>query len=288
MTMKAAALILCLLSGFQTLGQGLPVYNHFYLNRFLYNPAFAASPGGITLSALSRVQWVNSSSSVSNSVLTAQVPAGEKVGLALIASNDQQGVLSSVSACMAFSYKVRLTGNQNLRFGLSAGGHKRSIDNEELDVTHYDDLSIATIENSSIEMIGSFGAAYENAGFTLGFSLPGLDLSSREGNGAKMFKNYLLSAGFKTKSQISLEPQLVFVSEAGVTNRLEGMVTCFFNDAVWAGGIYRIDYGHALYGGLNVGKSLKIGYAFETGEASVARSFNSTHEFLIAYKFKKR
>ncbi|KXK31409.1 MAG: membrane protein [Bacteroidetes bacterium OLB12] len=106
---KAIYLItICIAASFSLKAQQNLVYNHYFLNPYLYNPSYIAASGYSELLMNYRKQWAQFNGAPTTATLNLQLPLNHKMGLGLNLYNDQAGVLQTNSAMASFAYQVYL------------------------------------------------------------------------------------------------------------------------------------------------------------------------------------
>lgn len=107
-----------------------PSFSQFYANRIYLNPAFTGLEAGLTVAAVSRMQWLNVDSGFRTYgfSLEMQEPAvNSAFGLSLY--QDQQGLaqLNTTSIGLAYAYTLAMK-NHNVHFGMQARWVQKSVD----------------------------------------------------------------------------------------------------------------------------------------------------------------
>ncbi|HMG88876.1 MAG TPA: PorP/SprF family type IX secretion system membrane protein, partial [Chryseolinea sp.] len=122
--------------------QNYPVYNSFFVNPYLYNPAEALTEY-TTIYALHRQQWMNVEGSPVTSAITFTTLLNEsRAGLGGKITSYERGLLSTTDVSISYAYGIP-TGQKNwLFFGLSGGAISNTIDLNK--VSDPNDPAIAT------------------------------------------------------------------------------------------------------------------------------------------------
>ena len=102
-------------------GQQDPSFTMYNLNMNIINPAYAGANDGLELTTLIRGQWVGIKDAPTTQTLSIASPVGKNVGLGLSIVNDQVFVANETDVYVDFSYKLKLSENNNLFLGLKAG-----------------------------------------------------------------------------------------------------------------------------------------------------------------------
>lgn len=279
-----------------TLAQQNLVYNHYFLNPFLYNPSFVAPNGYMELDLNYRKQWAGFTGAPTTGTINFHLPINYKMGIALTGIQDEAGVLRTTTGLLSFGYAIYIGHSvqsaHKIGFGLSAGYTSSSVKLDE--ASNPGDPALLNNTTSSID--GQFGLHYQFKGLRLGFAIP------------KLFKSYVVSSeGFNTPEiqqiqstlssigyvfnftpRVSFEPIVLFRTEEGVDSQLEGTGVLRIDNLLWVGGSYRQDYGAAAFFGFNLKERVKVGYAYEFATDQVSGFGNGSHEIQLAIRLGKK
>lgn len=277
------------------LAQDYPIYNQYFNNPYLINPAFVGNSGYLEVGATHRRQWLGWEDAPVSTVLTLQIPTKKAVNIGFSASSESTAFLKRSSILATFGYKVKLGDDHSLRFGLSGGVGNYFLDPTVLDYGNSDDPAVVTMLGSKYFFDGQFGVAYTLKGLKLGFALPRLFDSKvfekanlKDVRYAQLQYN-LFSGSYKISipySGISFEPSVIYRMGESITQKWEGLGTIYFKDLVWIGGSYRQKFGPAFFGGLTI-KNFKVGYAYEIPTSAVAQYSSGSHELQLSIRFGK-
>ena len=264
-------------------------YNHAYYSPLIYNPALAGDQGEIKIIALSSRQWVGSENAVSSTMITGGLPLAKHLAIGARLSSDKVGLINNTAASMILAYHLRLSAESNLSFGLSTGAAKTALGTSDLNAADGDDQLLGSIGLNETGFQGGFGLSYRNKRLDLGISSPSL-ISKKSTVSRFLLKNgkqFILSGGYKFPvGQVLLAPRAIFRTQNEFQGKLETMMTFYLKESFWLGGLYRFSYGPAFYGGFNIGKSFKVGYAYALGPGSATAVVNGTHEIFLSYDLK--
>src|SRR5690349_14795467 len=149
------------------------VYNHYFLNPFLYNPSYIAPNGYTELYLNFRKQWAGVDGAPTTGTLNLMLPINYKMGVGLTAYQDDVGVLRTTTALLSYGYQVYLGKNTNtihkLAFGVSVGMTFSYIPLNKVKNENTNDNSLS---NSTSSMDGQAGIHYQLKNFRLSFALP--------------------------------------------------------------------------------------------------------------------
>jgi len=289
--------------------QNYPVYNNFFVNPFLYNPAEALTEY-TTIYAVHRQQWMNVEGSPVTSALTFTTLLNEsRAGLGGKITSYRRGLLNTTDFSLTYAYGIP-TGQKNwLFFGLSGGAISNSIDLTK--VSDPNDPAIATYLANNIQPAASFGMLYRSgSGINIGVSLPQLfpsvfnsdasfseltvsptdnvfftiyykrkvesRIASRNKGGLKQ----------KVKTQEAIAPLEFYLnykySKYG-NSQFEFLAKLNLTQNFWLGGSYRLPYGFSGNLGINV-QRFTFGYSYEPGNQPADGFSQGTHEVILGLK----
>ena len=152
--------------------QELPiVYNQFFMNPYVYNPAYAGVEGHAVVFATYKNQWagINGAPSVYNANF--HIPLKGGLAFGAMASSRQAGPYNLSSGKVSAGYLISIDREHFFRFGMSLGAGSNTLNLNEVEPN---DLTFNTLVPNSAFMIGDVGVAYHFGHFNVGISLPKL------------------------------------------------------------------------------------------------------------------
>jgi type IX secretion system PorP/SprF family membrane protein len=293
----------------QLRAQNYPVYNSFYVNPYLYNPAEALTDY-TQIYALHRQQWLDVEGAPVLSTLTFTTLLNEsRAGIGGKVTSYKRGLLNTTDISISYAYGIP-TGQKNwLFFGLSGGAISNNIDLNK--VTDPSDPAIANYLANNFQPAASFGMLYRSGGgLNLGVSLPQLFPSTFNADASfsnltvSPLDNVFVTIYFKRK----VEGKIVSRNRGGVRRKVRtddaiAPLELYFNykyskygnsqfelltkvnlsQNFWIGGSYRLPYGFTG----NVGFSTQrfvFGYSYEPGNQPQTGFSQGTHEVILGVK----
>jgi type IX secretion system PorP/SprF family membrane protein len=303
----SAAILFVLLNG-QLYAQNYPVYNAYFVNPYLYNPA-AAGTSQAFLFLHYRQQWVNVEGApqlyaLSYNTLIDQSRAGYGIKI----SSYKRGLFNTTDLSLSYAYSIPLSQNNYLSFGLSAGAISNTVDFKK--ATNPNDPALTAEAANNLQPAANFGILLQSSsGLNFGIALPQLfspafATASFNGTGVSPFDNIIGTLGYKKvvesklvrkkvkgakktiKSGGGVAPlELYFTykyAQAG-NNQFEALGKLNLSDNFWVAAGYRQDYGLLAHTGLNVNKFM-IGYSFELANQPEAGFSSGSHEIFLGFK----
>jgi len=289
--------------------QNYPVYNSFFVNPYLYNPAEALTEY-TTIYALHRQQWMNVEGSPVTSAITFTTLLNEsRAGLGGKITSYERGLLSTTDVSISYAYGIP-TGQKNwLFFGLSGGAISNTIDLDK--VSDPNDPAIATYLARNIQPTASFGMLYRSgSGLNIGLSLPQLfpsvfnSTASFDQLTVSPTDNVFFTIYYKRK----VESKIVSRNKGGLKQKVKTQeaiapLEFYFNykyskfgnsqfellaklnltQNFWLGGSYRLPYGFTGNLGINV-QRFTFGYSYEPGNQPQDGFSQGSHEVILGLK----
>jgi type IX secretion system PorP/SprF family membrane protein len=301
--------------GAPTFAQNYAVYNSFYVNPYLYNPAEAATEFTYVY-ATHRQQWMGIEgapmlSSISFNTLLDETRAG--VGAKI--TNYKRGLLSTTDVTLTYAYGIPVSQKNYLFFGLSGGLVSNTIDMAK--VSDPDDPVIAEYLANNMQPIANFGMLFRSSsGLNLGVSLPQLftpkfnSTSSFSSTAVSPFDNIFVTAYYRRKvegkivsrrkggmrsrvktkeSNAPLEFYVNYKYAAVGTSQFEFLGKFNVSQNLWIGGSYKLPYGFTANLGINI-ERFTFGYSYEPNSQPEAGFSKGTHDVIIGLRIgeKKR
>ena len=290
------------------------VYNHFYDNPYVFNPAEVGTSGYTSVSLNHRSQWTGIEGAPKISTLTFQTPFSYKrAAIGAYINTFDRGLFTTTDAWGTFGYTSYLTKTTTMHFGISAGITSTSLDLNEIDDPN--DPILGDFLNNNMQVIGNVGFKLQaGSGLNFGISLPQLlqknllnsqDFSSYRFSPLdevnimlyyrKRFDKKIVNKKRRgVRGRVSVEDyyaplQLyLFYKYSGlVDDRIEFLATLNLGEHLWVGGAFRINYGPTGLFGIK-GKSFRLGYAYEPANDFVSGFTNGTHELQLQINIGKK
>lgn len=295
-SMRKIHLLILVLCSFPGFAQQPIVFNQFYMNPYLYNPAYAGVEGHSVFYGLYQQQWsgINGAPTTMHGSFHAPLPGG--IGIGFSGYNiEQGGLLSTTAGKASVSYLLTLDLKHNIRFGLSVGGGSQMLDYGDIDDPF--DPAFANIADNSAFGLADFGLTYHAGHFNFGFSIPNLisydkfmDNDSSNPIRIKPLDNLMLQTYFRghLSDNIAIEPHLVYRYNNYGTSQLEGTLLLHLFHVIWVSGTYREDMNIVGTAGVKLKGRFGLGYSYETGNLNIMNDLGPSHEIHLGIHLGKR
>ena len=289
------------------------LYTQYIFSQLAVNPAYAGNNTDLSLTTLSRKQWIGldgSPTSVSlfadglifgrnqkkdlNSPKNNGFPLFSKnkqLGLGLILFNDMVGVNNTFQASLAYSYKIKFSSYTRLSLGLQIGVLNFSQSFDKLNNINQSDEVFQENVNLIRFNIGS-GVFFETEHYFVGLSSPSFirnSLDSKNSKGEVQLRQYFLSSGylFYLHPLYKLKPTIMMRYTEQLPVQFDLNIHLIFNDRIWTGLSYRYKNSINIYSKLIIFQSFSIGLAYDIPFGEIRRTNIGSAEILLSYVFQQ-
>lgn len=288
------------------LAQQVPLYSHYYYNRFLYNPALAGNQDYGQLLLINRNQWNNIPGAPKTTAMTLDGPMKNRnVGLGLAVYRDQAGEFNITGAQAAYRYGLRLNADQTINFGLSLGVLDNRIDFFETEGADQMDPVMADSYQNATGFDANIGVNYTWKTLNVGVTVPQIiagDLAYESLlNKATLNRNdyaYGLARHFighvsydwvLPNADWSIEPIAMVRVTPGAPLQYDINARVSYMKKYWLGAMYRSAYAATISAGLKVANQIVAGYAYDlalhNNDIDLKSYTRGAHEVMVGYQF---
>lgn len=260
-----------------------PLYSQYFNNPMLINPAFAGSNDRLYAGVAYRSQWAGvEGGPVTFNFNSHLALVDNKVGVGVIAVQDQLGDIKNTQLGGTFAYKIKLT-NSTFSFGMQAGVTRYATDPNAVKLLNPNDPAFYQFTETKFNT--GVGVLLQNERYTLSLSVPRMLASnvSQGGQSIQVYSQnfYLFGAyTFYVNERIQFRPSTLLRATAGTPISADVNANFIFNKVYTAGVFTRKlnSYGLLLQ---MVMKNYRFGYVFELPGKGSALNF-TTHEISLA------
>lgn len=265
------------------------VYNQFFMNPYMYNPAYAGVEGHAAIFVMYRDQWTNVEGAPQISHASFHVPLKGGIAVGGAAFNISQGLLTTSAAKASASYLLNIDRTHFLRFGMSLGAGINSVNITEFDSPG--DPAFNNFLDQSTFFIGDVGVAYHFGHFNVGVSLPNLfsynPITQKEVADIKFSPtdNLLFKMNYRghVSDDFAFEPHIIYRYSSVIPHQFEGVMIAHLYHIVWVGSSYRQDAGIIGLAGAKIKEKFAVGFAYELGNSNISSQLGPTLEVNLGY-----
>ena len=275
-------------------------YTQYVYNTLAINPAYAGSRGVFSINALHRSQWVGLDGAPTTQTLNFNTPLSERVGIGLSIVNDEIGNGTNQDTYFdgTFSYKIPVSYNANLSFGLKVGGQLLSIDFNKL--RNFD--AIGTLDappNIDNRFEPNFGAGvyYSTDKFYLGLSIPNLletEHFDTSGQGSTLLaserRNFYLIAGFVKDfgPDWKFKPAVLLKAVEGAPLQEDLSASFLYQEKLSFGAAYRWSVAWSALVGYQITDQFLVGLAYDRETTELGNSAFNDGSFEVFLRYEIR
>jgi type IX secretion system PorP/SprF family membrane protein len=283
---KLILLFIVLCPGSRVLAQQDPLYSQYITNPFILNPAYAGLTNNLNMAVNYRNQWsgmeggpktINANGHISLS--------NNKMGAGMMLVSDQIGGNTITEVLGSYSYRIQLTSDKILSFGLQGGFANYKIDNSK--VTPYDktDPNFQGTYSETKPSIG-FGLILKNDKFFVGFSVPRMLESTFDAQGVQnsLYSRHYYVTGsylFFVSERIRFKPSAMLKLVSGAPASIDLNASLILHENYQAGVLTRNFNTYGLFLQAMVKDHFRIGYVFEVPTGTSVGTNFSTHEITV-------
>lgn len=293
---KLILVFICLCSSFFGYGQQQAMYTQYMFNGLAINPAYASVDENLSVTALSRMQWVGFKGAPKTQTLSIHTPiktSNTFVGALLI--NDQIGeVLKETGGYFSVSQRVAVGDESFLSVGITGGAS--SFRSSYSDNYPYSPESVndpVFVDANSIRGNFGFGVMLFSENYYMGFSSPYFyqrDFSSYSTESSSVSKSkpfYLFQAGvlLPLGYDFKLKPNFLIKYVNGAPVQFDLNANLLIKETVWVGASYRSQESFDAIASVYITPQIQFGYSYDFSNTELAKRHSGSHEIMLKFSF---
>lgn len=286
---KSWLLLIILFFCLNTFSQQIPHYTQYLYNMQILNPAYVGSRAELSMSLLSRQQWVGLEGAPVTRTFSINGRTQRGLGIGATFVNDKIGLSEINNVNIDLSYTIVTSQYSRLSFGLK-GGVTFFNNNLSNGITPDNDVNTST--TGRFPNVG-FGAFFYNRNFYVGLSLPYIletpQFYIEENFNETRFAenpNYFFTTGalFNISENVVFKPSTMIRYTSNLPLSIDINSNFFYRDVIEAGLSYRYQNSISALFALTVKEKYRIGYAYDHKLSTFGGNF-STHEIILHLDF---
>jgi type IX secretion system PorP/SprF family membrane protein len=292
---KIASLVCVIVYTSQVFSQQDEQMSFYAFNPLQFNAAYAGTRGDISITGISRAQWVGVKGAPQTQFISVHSPIKAKnMALGLNLTNDIIGARRRTSVYGNYAYTLRINEKSRLNLGVSFGGDMMAVDFSSLqakDPSETDYLRSFTQTNFNI----GTGIYYHTDRFYAGVSSPRLIQTKLEDENTNLSaafikRHYFFTTGyvFNINSIVDLKTSTLIKYTPNAPVTIDVNANAFINKKWWLGAMYRFHECVGMNFAYQHNQSIMFGYHYDfpINGLSTVRNLGS-HEIMIRYEFNK-
>lgn len=293
--MRKLIIVVCLLlSTYLGYAQQKAMYTQYMFNTLAINPAYATIDESMTITALSRHQWVGFKGAPNTQTISVHTPVKESntfVGALLV--NDQIGeVIQETGGYLTLAQRVPVGEKSYLAVGVN-GGVSSFKANYSANYAYSPASGTDPVFEDVSNMRGNFGIGVMlfSDKYYVGVSSPHFyyrDFASisKEAAATAYKPHYLLQAGYLLDlgQDFKLKPNLLIKYVNGSPIQFDINANLLIKETLWLGASYRsLDSFDAL-ASIFITSDLQFGYSFDFTNTELAKVQKGSHEIMLKFR----
>ncbi|MCI5059087.1 MAG: type IX secretion system membrane protein PorP/SprF [Flavobacteriales bacterium] len=277
------------------IGQQDPMYTHYMFNTLAVNSGYAGSREALTVTALTRHQWVGFDGAPNTQTLTVHSPlAHEKLGVGLSIVHDKIGPVGVTSFFADGAYRFQVSQKAKLALGLKAGINLMQASLTSLVLDEQGDQTFQSNIKSDVLPNLGFGAYYYTDNFYAGLSAPKLlenDFETNTVTGTTQLasekRHYfaIIGAVFKLSDDLKLKPTSLVKVVQNAPVEFDFTANFLIREKLSLGAMYRTRDGLGALIGYQFNDQLRAGYAYDFPLTEINQYSIGSHELMLSYDF---
>tara|TARA_B110000285_G_scaffold82542_1_gene94984 strand:- start:95 stop:967 length:873 start_codon:yes stop_codon:yes gene_type:complete len=268
-------------------------YTQYIYNTMSVNSAYTGQRNVLSYLGLYRTQWVGIDGAPKTLTFGIHSPLkNENLGMGISIVSDQLGPIREDYINLNFSYTIRLNRSTELSFGLKGGLHNLSSDFSR--GNSFQNTDVAFNENISLfsPTIGA-GLYLHSTRSYLGLSAPNFLTTEhyndyKESLASERLHLFLIGGYvFNIDNDIKLKPAFLIKAVSGSPLIADLSINAMFNNRFVFGLAYRWDDSLSGLTGLQVNKTLFIGYAYDYNTSIGNKYTGGTHEVMLRFELRQ-
>jgi len=268
-------------------------YTQYIYNTMSVNSAYTGQRDVLSYSGLYRTQWVGIDGAPKTLTFGIHSPLkNENLGMGISIVSDQLGPIREDYINLNFSYTIRLNRSTELSFGLKGGLHNLSSDFSR--GNSFQNTDVAFNENISLfsPTIGAGLYLHSSRGY-LGLSAPNFLTTEhyndyKESLASERLHLFLIGGYvFNIDNDVKLKPAFLIKAVSGAPLIADLSINAMFNNRFVFGLAYRWDDSLSGLTGLQVNKTLFIGYAYDYNTSIGNKYTGGTHEVMLRFELQQ-
>ena len=268
-------------------------YTQYIYNTMSVNSAYTGQRDVLSYSGLYRTQWVGIDGAPKTLTFGIHSPLkNENLGIGISIVSDQLGPIREDYINLNFSYTIRLNRSTELSFGLKGGLHNLSSDFSR--GNSFQNTDVAFKKNISLfsPTIGAGLYLHSTRGY-LGLSAPNFLTTEhyndyKESLASERLHLFLIGGYvFNIDNDIKLKPAFLIKAVSGAPLIADLSINAMFNNRFVFGLAYRWDDSLSGLTGLQVNKTLFIGYAYDYNTSIGNKYTGGTHEVMLRFELQQ-
>jgi type IX secretion system PorP/SprF family membrane protein len=286
---KLIIIIIGIISGATLFAQQMPLSENYFLDKYSLSPSYAGNFNNKYLFMGYRSDWSGIDGGPKTLRLSYNDAYKQNMGYGGKFIYDKAGIFKQTVLLGTYSYRARLTEDQYIMFGLSAGFYSNTLNL----IDYYNDpkytLDPALISanvTSKLKFMSDFSAVYVFKSIEAGLLFSNINFGDVKYQDVsvhyKPLSNYQVHASYhyRITDKWDVSPLMIMRGGKYIKSQFEAAAQVAYQKNVWGSLMFRDPGIWGIGIGANIGKGMKIGYNFNLAVGKAPRYFNN-HEICL-------
>lgn len=290
--MARVGCILLFLIAVKLSAQQDPLYNLYFFNQGMINPAYTGLYKDATINLISRKQWVGIDGAPLTNFLSFTTSVGSRFGIGTMLISDQLGINNNTEGHLAFSFNVIEKDGVVLGLGVQGGLINYRYDYSRLNLEFLDDEDLEmNLTNFSKPNFGA-GIFLKTDHFFLGVSSPrilNVDVNDGLVSSTRYQRHFYISGGMlinnSFNSTVRLKPSFLVRMVPEGNMAVDVNLHALFMETLWVGATVRNLSAIGINTQFQISQRTRIGYGFELPTTELLNRNFGTHEISLLIEF---
>lgn len=266
-------------------------YTNYMYNTTVINPAYAGTREVMSIFGLHRTQWVGLDGAPTTNNFSMHTPIrNSNVGIGISFINDRIGPSDENMLSADFAYRIQMSRETTLSFGIKAKANLLNVDYSKLDIYDNSDTQFqSNVDNRLSPNIGAGAYLYSNK-YYVGLSVPDfLETKHYDNNSESLAKerlHFYLMGGyvFDLNKNVQFKPAFLTKMVSGSPLQVDLTANFMFNESLVLGAAYRWDAAASFLAGFQLSNKFFIGYGYDLGTNKLANFNSGSHEIFLRFE----
>lgn len=286
LVIKIMTIAIVMFSQVSNIAQGQMINEPYLYNQnpIISNPATYANEDTFRMYLNSHIRWIGLDGAPRNHEFGSSISMTPNMGIGISVANYSIGLFDNFYAELKYAYAVKLSKDQYLNFGLSAGLSNERFMTGSLQHADYNDPALYNNSYNEYLFSAGFGMAYTYKGFQAHIVLPKLHVLNQPEN----FYNFAYALyEIEVDRTWTVTPSVLLRNNKFSPYMIDGNVMLMWDNSIWGQLGYRSNNSLLLSLGINLG-NYSVGYAYQLDSRPVSSSSIGSMEIQLIYKYQKK
>ena len=261
-------------------------------NMLNINPAYAGATEVPTVTALYRNQWIDMPGAPQNTSVTFDMPIeSKKIGVGVQLYDERLGIEKSTGLNLIYAFRIPISKKGTLSLGLQFGVFNYRANYTQVNTFQTNDPSFSQNINGILPAAAT-GIYYNTDKFYIGFSTPALlktkvsvDNTALVSSATGTDLHLYLASGYKfiVNEDLIWSPSVLVKAVGGAPIECDFNTTVLLDKILTLGVSYRTGDSWVGMFELQLGKQLRLGYAYDKTITNLATYNRGSHELMLRF-----